>query len=290
MTGVLVSILMAARDAEGSIETCIRSLRRQTHENWELIVIVDGSKDATAERIRSFSDTRIRLYVGDRSEGLAARLNQAIDSAQGDYFARMDADDVAYPDRLERQVAFLQRHPEVDLIGTGAMVFADNGRAIGLFPTRRTHEEICAKPWAGFYLPHPSWMGRREWFRRNRYCLSMRKAQDQELLLRTFRHSQFACLPEILVGYRQDRLSVRKILRGRKNFCVALVRNAPEACGYARTAYALAQQLAKALVDVVAITTRVERRVLRHRAQPPHRSQVESWERVWAQCSSEAQR
>lgn len=287
MTQALVSILMAARDVERSIDTCIRSLLQQTHKNWELIVIDDGSKDATSEHIRSFADARIHLHVGERPEGLAARLNQAIDSAHGKYFARMDADDVAYPHRLERQVAFLESHPEIDLVGTGAMVFAENGRAIGLFPARRTHEEICARPWAGFYLPHPSWMGHCEWFRSNRYCPSMQKAQDQELLLRTFRHSRFACVPEILIGYRQDQLSLRKILQGRRNFCVALVRNVPKASGYVRTAYALAAQVVKAVVDTVAITAGIERQVLRHRTLPPGRSHVEVWEQVWMQCSLE---
>lgn len=278
---------MAARDVERPIGTCIRSLFQQTHENWELIVVDDGSQDGTSERIQSFVDPRIHLRIGERSEGLAARLNQAMDIAHGKYFARIDADDVAYPDRLERQVAFLESHPEVDLVGTGAMVFSENGQAIGLFPARQAHEDICAKPWAGFYLPHPSWMGRCAWFRRNRYRPTMQKAQDQELLLRTFRHSRFACLPEILIGYRQDRLSLRKILEGRRNFCTALVRNAPEACGYGRTAYALMEQVVKGVIDTVAITAQVERQLLKHRAQPPSRSDVKAWERVWTQCSHE---
>lgn len=284
----LVSIAMAARNAESSIEASIRSLLRQTYQNWELIVIDDGSCDQTSRRIRAFRDDRIRLRVGERQVGLPARLNQAIDDARGKYIARMDADDVAYPERLERQVTYLERHPEVDLLGTGAMVFGENGSAVGIFPSRQTHEEICARPWAGFYLAHPSWMGRHEWFRDNRYSVDMQKAQDQELLLRAFRNSTFACLPEILIGYRQECLSLRKILRGRLNFCVALTRNAPRSCGYARTFYGVAGQVVKCVVDLAVISTGMGRVVLRHRARSPEQHYVEEWARVWSQCTSES--
>lgn len=283
--GPLVSVAMAARDAENSIELSIRSLVQQTYKNWELIVIDDGSRDATADRIRGFVDRRIHLHIGGRTQGLAARLNQAIDSAHGKYVARLDADDIAYPQRIARQVAFLESHPEIDLLGTGAMVFGSDGKAIGLFPLRRTHEEICATPLSGFYLPHPSWMGRSEWFRRNRYRPDLRKAQDQELLLRTYRYSRFACLPEVLIGYRQDRLSLIKILQGRRSFCVALLNEARRAGGYAKVLLALSSQIGKSLADAIVIATGLERSILRHRAIEPQRQDVETWERVWMQCS-----
>lgn len=287
MESPLISVAMAARNAESSIETSIRSLLRQTYQNWELIIIDDGSVDQTARRIRAFGDSRIRLHIGEHQAGLAARLNQAIDDARGKYVARMDADDVAYPERLERQVTYLERHPEVDLLGTGAMVFADSGGAVGVFPLRQSHAEICARPWAGFYLAHPSWMGRHEWFLRNRYWVGMQKAQDQELLLRTFRDSTFACLPEILMGYRQESLSLRKILRGRLNFCLALARNAPRSCGYARTFHGLAGQVAKAVIDMAVISTGMGRVILRHRARSPEQRHVEEWKQVWSQCNAE---
>lgn len=283
----LVSVGMAARNAERLIAASVCSLLQQTYQNWELIIIDDGSSDATVECVRRFADPRIKLRVGGSTLGLAARLNQAIDSAGGKYFARLDADDVAYPERLDRQVAFLERHPEIDLLGTGAMVFASDGRAIGLFPLRQTHAEICANPWSGFYLAHPTWMGRREWFRAHRYRADMHKAQDQELLLRTFRHSCFACLPDVLLGYRQDRLSLRKILHGRRSFCAALVSDARRHGAYAKVLYALAAQASKGMIDAIAIGTGLGRNILRHRAVPALSRDVEAWQRVWAQCTAE---
>ena len=87
-------------------------------------------------------------------------MNETILLSAGKYFARMDGDDVAYPERLERQVRYLERHPQVDLLGTGILVFKADGNALGTRRIWRRHEEICRRPSAGFYLPHPTWMGK----------------------------------------------------------------------------------------------------------------------------------
>jgi len=130
----------------------------------------------------------------------------------------MDQDDVAYPARLEAQVKFLDDHPGIDLVATRAMVFRGDGEAIGLFPFRETHAEICAAPWKGFYFPHPTWMGRIEWFRRHRYHLpEFVRGEDQELLLRSYSTSRYACLPEVLLGYRQAGLSLKTLLTARRS-------------------------------------------------------------------------
>ena len=164
------------------------------------------------------------MVADGQRRGLAARLNQAIELARGRYLARMDADDIAYPERLERQLAFLEAHPEVDLLGSGMMVFADDGHPAGLYNVRTTHAEICARPLSGFYLAHPTWMGRIDWFRKWRYDPVCRKAQDQDLLLRAWRSSRYAALPEPLVGYRQDAFSIRKSWLGRYYFSRAILR------------------------------------------------------------------
>jgi glycosyltransferase involved in cell wall biosynthesis len=100
----------------------------------------------------------VRVIQDGTNRGLAARLNQGIDLARGTYLARMDQDDIAYPGRLEAQVRFLKEHPDIDLVATRALLFRNDGAVIGLSPFRRTHEEICATPWRGFFLPHPTWM------------------------------------------------------------------------------------------------------------------------------------
>jgi hypothetical protein len=136
----------------------------------------------------------------------------------------MDADDVCFPTRLERQVEFLRDSPDIDVLGCGAVVFTDSTHLIGTLPVGLTHESVTAHPFFGFPFPHPTWCGRAKWFRNNPYDSKLLKAQDQDLLLRTFAHSRFASHPEVLVGYRQDVLDLKKMLRGRRVFVGSLWR------------------------------------------------------------------
>jgi glycosyltransferase involved in cell wall biosynthesis len=272
---------MAMRNAERTLPAALASLAGQTYRNWELILLDDGSADGSVAVGRAFADRRAALRADGMHRGLATRLNEAIDLARGKYLARMDADDVCYPERFERQVAFLEAHLEVDLLGTGAMVFADEGAPLGLFPVRARHEEICARPWAGFYLAHPTWMGRTEWFRRHRYDPTVTKAQDQDLLLRAWDSSRYAALVEPLLGYRQEALSLGKVLAGRYFFSRAIVHKARATGAPLFAVRGLTGQAAKALVDAVAIVAGVSRRVLRHRAQPFPDREGARWREVW---------
>jgi hypothetical protein len=284
----LVSIAMPVHNTAKTLKRAVWSIIRQTYSHWELILIDDGSTDETGHIAAGFHDARIRVISENRKLGLAARLNQALDICHGEYFARLDADDVAYPERLQRQVEFLQQHAEIDLLGTGAVVFGNNGAALGVFPLRQTHDEICRNPWAGFYLAHPTWMGRTEWFRKHRYRNEMRKAQDQDLLLRSWRTSQFASLPEILTGYAQESLSLKKILVTRYYFSKALARAAIHGGHYLSGACALAAQVAKGMVDTFSILTGLERIFLKHRALPMGEHERVRWERCWSGCSEDA--
>jgi glycosyltransferase involved in cell wall biosynthesis len=280
----LVTIAMSMHNAALTIDCAIRSVLAQGFADWELIVFDDGSTDRSAEIVRGFADQRIRIHADGKQLGLAARLNQAIDLAHASYFARMDADDVAYPDRLARQVEFLQSNPQVDLLGAGMMVFAGDGEPVGLFPSRATHAEICARPFSGFYLAHPTWIGKREWFRRWRYDPACRKSQDQDLLLRSFSTSCFAVLPEPLVGYRQDALSIRKSALGRYYLARAILRVAQRDRRLLQGFGALAEQIAKLGYDVFAIATGLSRKLLRHRALPFTEAQASAWRQAWATC------
>lgn len=282
----LVSIGMSVRNSESTLKPALRSILQQTYTNWELLLLDDGSRDETVSIARRYEDPRIRLIADGRGLGLAARLNQAVGLARGAYFARMDGDDISYPERLERQVGMLELHREVNLLGCGAIVFDSRGEAVGRLPSRLDHEEICARPWAGFYLAHPTWMGRIEWFRKNPYRKDALRAQDQDLLLRTYRQSRFAALSEVLLGYRQETLSLSRILRGRYHFSRALLRQLVVG-GDWRLARGLVEQPAKALYDLIAVGSGLNYRLLRHRALPIDETQRASWKEAWTTAVGE---
>lgn len=274
----LVSIGMPVRNVSSTVAIAIRSILLQTYTNWELLLIDDGSSDHTAEIVREFSDERIRLICHVQGLGLAARLNEAIALAKGRYFARMDGDDVCFPSRLAEQVAYLEARQEVDLLGCGAVVFNRSGRLQGTLPRRTTHEDICAKPWAGFYLPHPTWMGRVEWFREHLYDNSAVRAQDQELLLRTYRHSHFAALPDICLGYRQDCVSLARAVRSRLYFGRALLVQLVGGRNWALMP-GVFLLMGKLLLDVLSIPLGL--RSLHQRAEPVGPDLIKTWDSLW---------
>jgi len=279
----VVSIGMPVFNCEKTLVPTIRSLLNQTYENWELILIDDGSTDNTLRLARSFNDSRIKAISDGKNMRLAARLNQAIALGRGKYFARMDGDDIAYPERLEAQVAYLKAHPEVDLVGSRVLIFCGHGDALGTYPFRQNHAEICRRPWAGFYLPHPTWMGKIEWFRSYQYSSKAIRTEDQELLLRAYKESLFACIPHFLLGYRQNSLSLKNILLGRYHFAVSLLQKSILDRQFT-LAFGVFEHAFKALIEVFSITTGLDYRILRHRSIPVEQAELVRWENVWGEC------
>src|SRR5262252_5417752 len=201
-----LSVVMSVRNCAPTVARAVESVLLQTLPPNEVIVIDDGSTDSTPEILSRYP---IRLLHGKECVGQGTRLNQAVANARGELIARMDGDDLSHPDRFEKQVAYLDSHPEVDLVGSSILLMNAPGRKIGEHLYPETHEQICYLPWCRFRLPHPTWMGRAGWFRRNPYW--SRKSEDFELLLRTYRTSRFANVTEPLLTYR-DVFSLQKAL------------------------------------------------------------------------------
>lgn len=199
----LITVAMPVYNAGRYLRPALLSVLGQTFSDWELLLIDDGSTDDGFKLISDLVDDRVRILRDGKNKGLAARLNEAADQARGQYFARMDSDDICFPDRFARQVAFLNSDPELDLVATRAIKIDMNDNPVGAFPYALTHSEICARPWQGFYFPHPTWMGRTTWFRKHRYGdPAPYFCEDQDLLTRSFATSKFATLPEVLFAYR----------------------------------------------------------------------------------------
>jgi glycosyltransferase involved in cell wall biosynthesis len=208
---------MPIYNAGRHLRVAVLSIVKQTIEDWELLIIDDGSTDGSLECIQDIKDPRIRVIRDELNKGLAARLNEAIELARGQFFARMDQDDISYPERFARQIAILDNDSNLDLVGVRAIAISQEDQVVGIFPYAINHSSICAKPWNGFYLTHPTWMGRIEWFRRHRYATpGPYMCEDLELLLRSFSLSRFGVVPEVLFAYRlRDEFALRKVVKTR---------------------------------------------------------------------------
>jgi len=274
----LVSVIMAMRDSADTIANAVRSIQWQTLEDWELIVIDDGSSDASASIVRALNDSRIRLVCEATGAGLATRLNQAVALARADYIARMDADDICFPERLARQLARLRQEPKLDLLGCGAVVFAEDAQLRGELTVGLTQQEITARPFRGFPLPHPTWCGRAEWFRSNPYDARLMKTQDQDLLLRTFGHSRFAALDDVLIGYRQDALDLAKMLLGRRIFIGSLWRYAWRSGESLQALAGIGMQFLKSGVDIATIGLGLNRWMQQNRLKPVRPAVIRQWQ------------
>ena len=275
-----VSIGMPVYNCEETICKAINSILWQTYTAWELLIIDDGSTDNTVKIAKEYDDPRIKIFTDGKNRKLANRLNQAVKLSQGDFFARMDADDIAFPDRIRQQVSFLEKNDGVDLVGSRVLIFDKIGSIVGTYPFRETHDAICHRPWSGFYLPHPTWMGKKTWFLKFPYRESLPKTQDQELLLRTYHVSKFACLPDYLHGYRVEDVSLKKILMGRLLFIATLYRVGNQRKLW-RFYYGIFEQIAKLLVDSFAIISGLKYIIMSHRAMPVNEPVCQLWEHIW---------
>ena len=247
----IVTIALPVYNGAATLKLAVRSNLQQSFTDWELIILNDASTDNSLEVMRSFDDPRIHMIEGEENLGLSARLNMAVDMARGQYFARMDQDDVSLPQRIEKQLGYLLAHPEVDLLATNYAVFNDSLEWLGKLSVSQLHYEICRKPWSGFFLPHPTWMGKLDWFQNHRYQSYADGAEDQNLLLRSYNESCFACLDEVLLAYRQNARPLKKVLRARFRY----IKSAYISFGFGDANHMAVKvfivQLAKGLGDII---------------------------------------
>jgi glycosyltransferase involved in cell wall biosynthesis len=284
----LVTVAMSVHNAASTLEAALRSILWQTFSDWELILVDDGSTDQTGRLLSQFGDVRIHVVEGKGGQrGLATRLNECIDLARGKYVARMDADDIAYPERFERQVQYLETHPEVDLLGHGAVLFKGDGQALGAYPAASEHEEICRRPWWGFPLAHPTWMGRRAWFAKHRYNNDLTKGQDQELLLRSYRASRFAALPDVLLGYRAEQVSARKTARGRYYYCKTLVSHIHDTTSAVMAGRGIVVHALGFCRDVAGELVGANTRVFQRLGGAPDAAMLARWGMIWSDLKKE---
>jgi hypothetical protein len=199
-----VSVVMAVHNGEPYLPETIRSVLGQTYEDFEFVVVDDGSTDTSRATVESFADARIRLFANESNVGLTRSLNRGLAEARGEFVARIDADDVALPARLARQVAFLDRRPDVALAGSSLAEIGPDGRRGATHHLPTGHLQLR---WSLlFHCPfvHSAVMWRREEVvdAVGSYDESFRYAMDWEYWSRIGTRFRVANQREVQVRYR----------------------------------------------------------------------------------------
>jgi hypothetical protein len=204
MSSPRVSVLIPTRNAARYLRECVDSILSQTFVDFEVLFIDDNSTDNTINIIRSYKDPRFVLLKGP-CKNLAAALNFGMRQAKGELIARMDADDIAHPERLQKQVDYLDQRPDFGVCGTLFQEFID-GKAIHDHMDNVRYTDLLD----GCYVGHPTAMFRSELFRENElfYNESISYSEDYELWTRVIRLTQIGNLPEVLLWYRRHKQSV----------------------------------------------------------------------------------
>jgi len=216
-----VSIIMGAYNCAGTLGPSIQSMLDQDFRDLEIVICDDGSSDATFDLMRSYAerDARIVLLRNEPNSGLARTLNRCVDAARGKYLARMDGDDISRPDRIGKQVSFLDAHPEYDICGSSIALFDSSGIWGKIeypeYPDRASF--LLRSPFA-----HPSVVFRAD--RLRRACgydtsKAVGRSEDYELFMRLYAEgSRGHNIQECLLEYREELGSLK-----RRKFRYALI-------------------------------------------------------------------
>ncbi|GAB4234895.1 MAG: hypothetical protein Tsb0034_08800 [Ekhidna sp.] len=209
-TEPFVSVIIPVYNSGKYLTSAIESILNQTYQEFELILINDGSTDNSLSVIRAFSDNRILVLENDENKGLAYSLNKGIKESKGSLIARMDGDDIAHKDRLKKQVNFLKQNPEIGLLGTWMQSFGAS-KYLKKYPI----DPIDCKIELLFEVPvgHPSVMFRKSLV--EQYELYYNEdyktyGEDYDLWIRFAEHTQISNVGIPLLKYRTEYTSQKR--------------------------------------------------------------------------------
>jgi glycosyltransferase involved in cell wall biosynthesis len=207
-----VSVIMPAYNAEKHIKYSVNSVLNQTFKDFELIIVNDGSEDNTEKIIESFKDKRIK-YFKTENKGTAAALNYGISKASYGWIARIDSDDLNTPDRLARQIGYLENNPQTDIISSWSVYFNNKKKILFFLMSPVEHNDIVD----AFNLHNPlnqsGLLCRKNLLEQEKYNENLHLYEDFELYYRIREKVKFHNIPEYLVYTRMHRGS-KSNLRG----------------------------------------------------------------------------
>lgn len=205
-----VTVLMPVYNGEKYLGGAIESILDQTFSDFEFLIIDDGSTDNSLKIIKSFEDERIRTVRNNKNLKLAKTLNKGIHLAKGEYIIRMDCDDISLPERLSRQVSFMEENPEVGASGSWVELIGDNAGKIWDFVPGNPDILRCLLLFSN-YIFHPTVIIRKKLLKKYDlyYDETFSTSQDYDLWCRISQHSNISNLEEVLLYYREhpDKIS-----------------------------------------------------------------------------------
>lgn len=265
----LVSITSAFFNTGPAILDMVHSILAQDYQNWELLLLDDGSTDDTKLLLGNQSDDRIKLFSNGQNKGRGFSLNRLNLLSNGKYIARMDSDDFSHPKRISRQVELLEVHPEIDAAGTGIVYLDKANEPVGIWQAPVLHKDICGEPHRTFKICHGSIMARKHWFNNHKYNEKIPYAVDFDLLHNAQFTSQFVNIREPLYYYRlEDSFNLKKQFIARWVLSSILWRSSSEAKKYAFGFENIAKQQIRFIVTVLMLMIGMKKQLLSRRYRP----------------------
>jgi len=202
-----VTVIMSVYNGEKYLREAVDSVLRQTFKDFEFLIINDGSTDRTAEILQSYQDPRIKIINNEKNIGLTKSLNNGLKLAKGEYIARMDADDISMSDRLEKQIAIIEKHDNLGMVACWIKIISGNNNYVRDWQADReknSPEEIYYTLFFENCIAHSSVLFNKELvFKIGGYDESFQKSQDYELWSRLSKITKITKIKDVLVLRRE---------------------------------------------------------------------------------------
>ena len=200
----LITVITPCFNDESTLPMALASLMAQSVEDWECVVVDDGSGRPIAPIVEAFGDERISLVSFATNRGRSVARQRALDEARGRFICMLDADDWYYPDKLKRQLAVMEAHPELTAVSTGLAVIDGSDELVGM----RSHNPTALEIYGGDEpqwpkVPFPSVMIRRTAALAHKFDPRLERSEDLDYLMRVLAGRHYGVMPQVGYAYRE---------------------------------------------------------------------------------------
>lgn len=213
-----ITVLMSVYNGEKFLREAIESILNQTYRDFEFLIINDGSTDSTKEIIISYNDPRIRVINNEQNIGLTRSLNKGLKLAKGKYIARMDADDISTPERLDKQLKYIKKRSDVGLVTSWHEIIDGKKNCISIITGERSFENIYYFLTFGNQFPHSSTLFRKKTvLDLGGYDEKYKRSQDYDLWFRLSRVTRIEMISEVLLKCRTTDINISNMFKNEQD-------------------------------------------------------------------------